>query len=46
MHWADTPREVAAQSEIVFFIVTDAEAVKAIALVADGIISGLGKDGV
>ena len=32
MTWADTPRDVAAQSEIVFSIVTDAKAVKAVAL--------------
>lgn len=43
MGWAGTPREVAAQSEIVFSIVTDADAVKAVALGADGIISGLKK---
>jgi 3-hydroxyisobutyrate dehydrogenase-like beta-hydroxyacid dehydrogenase len=43
MSWAETPREVAAQSEIVFSIVTDAKAVKAVALGADGIVSGVGK---
>jgi 3-hydroxyisobutyrate dehydrogenase-like beta-hydroxyacid dehydrogenase len=41
MRWADTPRDVAAQSEIVFSIVTDSKAVKAIALGPDGIVSGL-----
>lgn len=46
MQWADTPREVAAQSEIVFSIVTDAAAVEAVALGPDGIISGLSKDGI
>jgi 3-hydroxyisobutyrate dehydrogenase-like beta-hydroxyacid dehydrogenase len=46
MHWADTPRETASQSEIVFSIVTDAAAVRAVALGADGIISGLSKDAV
>ena len=46
MGWADTPREVAAQSEIVFSIVTDAKAVKAIALGPDGIIAGLAKGGI
>jgi 3-hydroxyisobutyrate dehydrogenase-like beta-hydroxyacid dehydrogenase len=46
MRWGNTPREVAAQSEIVFSIVTDAEAVKAVALGADGIISGLKNGGV
>jgi 3-hydroxyisobutyrate dehydrogenase-like beta-hydroxyacid dehydrogenase len=46
MRWADTPRTVAAQSEIVFSIVTDAKAVQAIALGGDGVLSGLPKDGV
>jgi 3-hydroxyisobutyrate dehydrogenase-like beta-hydroxyacid dehydrogenase len=46
MGWADTPREVAAQSEIVFSIVTDAKAVKACALGPDGIIAGLAKGGI
>ena len=41
MHWADSPREVAAQSEIVFSIVTDAQAVKSVALGVNGIIAGL-----
>ena len=41
MRWAATPREVAAASEIVFSIVTDAAAVRAVALGSDGIISGL-----
>lgn len=46
MGWADTPREVAAQSEIVFSIVTDAAAVQAVALGGSGIIAGLAKRGV
>jgi 3-hydroxyisobutyrate dehydrogenase-like beta-hydroxyacid dehydrogenase len=46
MAWADTPREVAAQSEIVFSIVTDAKAVKACALGPDGIVAGLAKGGI
>jgi 3-hydroxyisobutyrate dehydrogenase-like beta-hydroxyacid dehydrogenase len=46
MGWADTPREVAAQSEIVFSIVTDSKAVKACALGPDGIIAGLAKGGI
>lgn len=46
MNWADTPREVAAQSEIVFSIVTDAAAVRNVALGPDGVISGLPKDGI
>ena len=46
MGWAGTPREAAARSEIVISIVTDAEAVKAVALGADGIISGLKNGGI
>jgi len=46
MLWADSPREVASQSEIVFSIVTDAAAVGAVALGPDGVIAGLGKEGV
>jgi len=46
MAFADTPRAVAAGSEIVFSIVTDATAVKAVALGPDGIISGLKPGGI
>jgi 3-hydroxyisobutyrate dehydrogenase-like beta-hydroxyacid dehydrogenase len=46
MKWADTPRAVAEQSEIVFSIVTDAAAVKAVALGKDGIVSGLRRGGI
>lgn len=46
MRWADSPREVASQSEIVISIVTDADAVKAVALGPDGVIAGLRKDGI
>lgn len=46
MGWADTPRQVAEQSDIVFSIVTDAKAVKACALGRDGIVSGLKKGGI
>jgi 3-hydroxyisobutyrate dehydrogenase-like beta-hydroxyacid dehydrogenase len=46
MRWANSPREVARESEIVFTIVTDAAAVKDVALGADGVIAGLPKDGV
>lgn len=46
MRWADSPREVASQAEIVFSIVTDAAAVRDVALGADGVISGLRKDGI
>ncbi len=43
MRWADTPREVARKSEMVFSIVTDSKAVRAVALGNDGIVSGIGK---
>jgi 3-hydroxyisobutyrate dehydrogenase-like beta-hydroxyacid dehydrogenase len=46
MAWADTPRTVAEQSEIVFSIVTDSKAVKAVALGKDGVIAGLAKGGI
>ena len=46
MQWADIPWQVASQSEVVFSIVTDAAAVRAVALGPDGIISGLSKDGI
>lgn len=46
MAWADTPREVAAASQFVFSMVTDATAVEAIALGDDGVISGLSTDAV
>ncbi len=46
MRWADTPREVAAQSEIVFAIVTDSKAVRAVALGPDGVVSGLKPGGI
>lgn len=46
MRWADSPREVARESEIVFSIVTDATAVRSVALGASGIIAGLGAGGV
>jgi len=46
MNWADTPREVAEVSDVVLSIVTDADAVKSVALGPDGVISGLSADGV
>jgi 3-hydroxyisobutyrate dehydrogenase-like beta-hydroxyacid dehydrogenase len=46
MLWAETPREVAEQSELVFAIVTDAKAVKAVALGPDGIVAGLKPGGI
>jgi 3-hydroxyisobutyrate dehydrogenase-like beta-hydroxyacid dehydrogenase len=46
MLWADTPRDVARESDMVFSIVTDAAAVRALALGENGIITGLRKDAV
>ena len=46
MRWADTPRAVAQASDIVFSIVTDAKAVRAVALGPDGIVSGIRKSGI
>lgn len=46
MKWGESPREVAAASEVVFSVVTDSAAVEAVALGDEGVISGLGEDGV
>jgi len=46
MRWADSPRAVAEQSEIVFSIVTDGAAVKAVALGDDGVLAGLKRGGI
>ncbi|HXF89809.1 MAG TPA: NAD(P)-dependent oxidoreductase [Xanthobacteraceae bacterium] len=46
MRYGETPRAVAETSEIVFCIVTDAEAVRAVALGPDGVVAGLRKGGV
>jgi 3-hydroxyisobutyrate dehydrogenase-like beta-hydroxyacid dehydrogenase len=46
MRWAATPRAVAEASDIVFTIVTDAAAVRAVALGPDGILAGLRKGGI
>jgi 3-hydroxyisobutyrate dehydrogenase-like beta-hydroxyacid dehydrogenase len=46
MAFAETPREVAARSDIVFSCVTDGAAVRAVALGADGVIAGLRADGI
>jgi len=46
MRHAATPREAAAASEIVFSIVTDAAAVRAVALGPDGVIAGLKAGGI
>jgi 3-hydroxyisobutyrate dehydrogenase-like beta-hydroxyacid dehydrogenase len=41
MRWATSPRAAAESSEIVFSIVTDAAAVRAVALGPDGVVAGL-----
>lgn len=46
MQWAETPRELAAVSDVVFSMVTDARAVESVALDDDGVIAGLSPDGV
>src|SRR5215475_8465703 len=46
MRLAQTPRELAEQAEIVFSIVTDAAAVRAVALGPDGIAAGLTPGGI
>jgi len=46
MRLAPTPRAVAQASDVVFSIVTDAAAVRAVALGGDGIIAGLKKGGI
>ena len=46
MRWVNTPREAAQQSEIVFSIVTDATAVRSVALGDNGIIAGLKENGI
>lgn len=46
MRFAATPRAVAEQSEIVFAVVTDSKALRAVALGADGVVSGMRKGGI
>lgn len=46
MAWADSPREVASRSDIVFSIVTDGAAVRSIALGENGVIAGLEPGGI
>jgi len=46
MRFAETPRQAAEASEIVFSIVTDAPAVRAVALGPDGVVAGLRKGGI
>jgi 3-hydroxyisobutyrate dehydrogenase-like beta-hydroxyacid dehydrogenase len=43
MRWAGSPREAASSSDLVFSIVTDSDAVRALALGPDGVICGLRK---
>ncbi len=46
MAWADTPREAAAVSEVVFSCLTDGAAVKTCTLGKDGVIEGLAPGGI
>ncbi len=46
MKWADSPRAVAERCEIVFSIVTDGAAVRAVALGDDGVLNGLREGGI
>ena len=46
MVWAESPRAVAEQCEIVFSIVTDGAAVRAVALGTDGVLAGLKPGGI
>ncbi len=42
MSWGDSPREVAAQSEVVFTMVTNTAALEEVVGGPDGILAGLG----
>ncbi|MBT7486563.1 MAG: NAD(P)-dependent oxidoreductase, partial [Rhodospirillales bacterium] len=42
----DSPADVAAKSDVIFSIVTDAAAVEAVALGENGVLSGIAKDSV
>lgn len=46
MNWAPTPRELASGADVVFSMVTDAAAVRTVALGDEGVIEGLGSDSV
>lgn len=46
MAWGSSPRDVAGKAEIVFSIVTNADAVKAVALGEDGVLAGLAEGGI
>jgi 3-hydroxyisobutyrate dehydrogenase-like beta-hydroxyacid dehydrogenase len=45
MQWAESPAAVAAASELTFSCVTNADAVRGIALGKDGIVEGIGENG-
>jgi 3-hydroxyisobutyrate dehydrogenase-like beta-hydroxyacid dehydrogenase len=46
MAWGETPRKVAARTEVVFSVVTDGAAVQSVALGEEGVIAGLASDSV
>ncbi len=46
MAWAESPAKVAAASDVVISIVTNADAVRAVALGEDGILAGLAEGGI
>ena len=46
MAWADTPRELAASVDVLFTMLTNAEAVEAVAEGPDGVLAGLGRGAV
>ena len=46
MRWADSPRAVASEAEVVFSILTDAAAVRAVALGENGVVAGLKRGGI
>jgi len=46
MRWAESPRAVASQSDVVISILTDAAAVRAVALGENGVVSGLMRGGI
>lgn len=46
MAWADSPREAAREAEIVFSMVTDAKALRKVALGPHGVVAGLSNDSV
>lgn len=46
MKWVNSPREAASESEVVFSMVTDAAALRKVALGPEGIIEGLSRDSI